>query len=163
MKKRKKPVFYILEENPVYLEIIPKCLDIIVPDSQITTFVNPHDMLSALTLKPDLLISEYSFSIPGYNGYKILQLVKKRSPKTRVIFFTAHDDIVDAINSIRAGAIDYIPKSKTALDTFIRKLLFLKEYLEYMRKSDRTFQRLTALLIAATIVLAGLVVWYQVN
>jgi CheY-like chemotaxis protein len=163
MKKRKRPVFYILEENPVYRELIPKCLDIVVPDSQITTFVHPGDMLAALTIKPDLLVSEYSFSFPGYDGYKILHLIKEKSPGTRVIFLTSNHNIGDAIKSIRAGAMDYIPKSKTALDTLIQKSLFLKENIEYLRKSDRNFLYLAAMLISATVVLAGLVVRYQVN
>jgi DNA-binding NtrC family response regulator len=161
MMRRKKPVFYILEENPVYREIIPKCLGVTIPDSQITTFDHPEDMLAALAGKPDLLVSEYLFTSPGYDGFSLLQKVKLTSPKTRVIFLTAHHNITDAILSIRAGAMDYIPKSKTALDTLIRKSLFLKDQLDYLRRSDRSFSFLVTMLITAIFALAVLVAWYQ--
>lgn len=163
MKKRKRSVFYVLEENPVYREIIPLCISATIPNSQIRTFVHPHEMLTGLSIKPDLLVSEYSFTSTDFNGERILHLVKDKSPKTRVIFLTAHHNVSAAINAIRAGAMDYIPKSKNALDILIQKFLDVNRHLEYIRKSNRTISRLTLLLALAVMALAGFVLWYKLN
>ncbi len=161
MTNQKRPLLYILEESPVYREIIPKCLDVTLPGCQIFTFKHPRDLVMALSGKPDLLVSEYSFSAPGFDGGMILKQVKEKSPQTKVIFLTEHHNIVDAVKSIRSGATDYIPKSKTAFDSLIQKMLLIKENLEYLRKSDRILLLVSILLIAAITVMAGLVVWYQ--
>jgi DNA-binding NarL/FixJ family response regulator len=160
--RRRKPIFYVLEENPVYREIVPRCLDATSPDSLITTFDHPGDMLDALAVQPDVVVSEYSFAATEeYNGSNILTAVKEKSPHTKVIFLTAHHNIIDAITSIQSGALDYIPKSKTALDTLIQRMLAVKKHREAIRKSELILIYVKALLLATLTAMAVLLVWYH--
>lgn len=48
--------------------------------------------------------------LPDSDGIKILKLVKETSLKTQVILMTGYTDIKTAVNSIKAGAFDYVGK-----------------------------------------------------
>src|SRR4029077_16999822 len=48
--------------------------------------------------------------MPDGNGLDLLRKVKAESPKTPVIMSTAHTSTSDAIEAMKAGAVDYIAK-----------------------------------------------------
>jgi DNA-binding NtrC family response regulator len=57
---------------------------------------------------PDLILSD--IKMPDGNGLDLLRKVKADSPKTPVIMITAHTSTSDAIEAMKAGAVDYIAK-----------------------------------------------------
>jgi DNA-binding NtrC family response regulator len=57
---------------------------------------------------PDLILSD--IKMPDGNGLDLLRKVKADSPKTPVIMITAHTSTQDAIEAMKAGAVDYIAK-----------------------------------------------------
>ncbi|MEO8430343.1 MAG: sigma-54 dependent transcriptional regulator [Acidobacteriota bacterium] len=57
---------------------------------------------------PDLILSD--IKMPDGNGLDLLRKVKAESPKTPVIMITAHTSTQDAIEAMKAGAVDYIAK-----------------------------------------------------
>jgi DNA-binding NtrC family response regulator len=57
---------------------------------------------------PDLILSD--IKMPDGNGLDLLRKVKAESPKTPVIMITAHTSTSDAIEAMKAGAVDYIAK-----------------------------------------------------
>jgi len=63
---------------------------------------------SALRSTPDLILSD--IKMPDGNGLDLLRRVKAESPKTPVIMITAHTSTPDAIEAMKAGAVDYIAK-----------------------------------------------------
>jgi two-component system, NtrC family, response regulator PilR len=63
---------------------------------------------SALRSTPDLILSD--IKMPDGNGLDLLRRVKTESPKTPVIMITAHTSTPDAIEAMKAGAVDYIAK-----------------------------------------------------
>jgi two-component system, NtrC family, response regulator PilR len=63
---------------------------------------------SALRSTPDLVLSD--IKMPDGNGLDLLRKVKADSPKTPVIMITAHTSTPDAIEAMKAGAVDYIAK-----------------------------------------------------
>jgi two-component system, NtrC family, response regulator PilR len=63
---------------------------------------------SALRSTPDLVLSD--IKMPDGNGLDLLRKIKSESPKTPVIMITAHTSTPDAIEAMKAGAIDYIAK-----------------------------------------------------
>jgi two-component system response regulator PilR (NtrC family) len=62
----------------------------------------------AVRSNPDLILSD--IKMPDGNGLDLLRKVKAESPKTPVIMITAHTSTSDAIEAMKAGAVDYIAK-----------------------------------------------------
>ncbi len=56
----------------------------------------------------DLIISD--IRMPGLNGLELLAKVKELSPPVPVVFITAYATVDSAVEAMRAGAVDYIPK-----------------------------------------------------
>jgi len=48
--------------------------------------------------------------LPGRDGLDVLTEVKKRNPKARVVIVTAYPTYDTAVEAIRRGALDYLPK-----------------------------------------------------
>ena len=63
---------------------------------------------SALRSTPDLVLSD--IKMPDGTGLDLLRKIKSESPKTPVIMITAHTSTPDAIEAMKAGAVDYIAK-----------------------------------------------------
>jgi two-component system, NtrC family, response regulator PilR len=59
-------------------------------------------------LTPDIVLSD--IKMPDGNGLDLLRKVKSDSPKIPVIMITAHTSTQDAIEAMKAGAVDYIAK-----------------------------------------------------
>ncbi|HVG36514.1 MAG TPA: sigma-54 dependent transcriptional regulator, partial [Thermoplasmata archaeon] len=63
---------------------------------------------SVLSSSPDLILCD--IKMPDGNGLDLLKKIKSESPKTPVIMITAHTSTADAIDAMKAGAVDYIAK-----------------------------------------------------
>ena len=63
---------------------------------------------AALRSPPDVILCD--IRMPDGNGLDLLKRVKSESPKTPVIMITAHTSTKDAIDAMKAGAVDYIAK-----------------------------------------------------
>ncbi|MBU1231842.1 MAG: response regulator, partial [Proteobacteria bacterium] len=70
-----------------------------------------------------LVISD--IRMPGLDGMKLLEKIKKHSPETDVIIMTAYGSINDALDCLRKGASDYILKPFDLDDLIIRSSRFL--------------------------------------
>jgi DNA-binding NtrC family response regulator len=60
------------------------------------------------SLAPDLVISD--LMMPGIGGLELLKMMQRKMPEVPVILITAHATLETAIEAIRAGAYDYLPK-----------------------------------------------------
>ena len=65
-------------------------------------------LADALRSSPDVILCD--IKMPDGNGLDLLRKVKADSPKTPVIMITAHTSTQDAIEAMKAGAVDYIAK-----------------------------------------------------
>ena len=62
----------------------------------------------ALAREPDVVLLD--LRLPDRDGLEVLQAIRARNPATDVIMLTGHGSIDTAIQSIRAGAFDYVAK-----------------------------------------------------
>jgi DNA-binding NtrC family response regulator len=60
------------------------------------------------TFSPDLVISDIRMA--GMSGMDLLGTLAARSPETRVVLVTAHDDMQMAVDAMRQGAQDFLTK-----------------------------------------------------
>lgn len=49
-------------------------------------------------------------SLPGLNGYQVLERIRKQRTRLPVIMLTARDDLKSKVNALHAGADDYLTK-----------------------------------------------------
>lgn len=68
-----------------------------------------EECLSVLERNPvDVVVLDVK--MPGMNGLEVLNLIKKRHPKSEVIFLTGHASTQDGVEGIKSGAFDYLSK-----------------------------------------------------
>jgi len=60
----------------------------------------------------EIVISDVRMA--GLGGFKLLQTIKQRSPAVGVVMMTAYGSIPDAVEAMRFGAYDYLPKPFSA-------------------------------------------------
>ena len=76
--------------------------------------------------------------MPGISGAETLKKIKKLSPLTEVIMLTGHATVNTAMETIKMGAFDYIPKP-VKLDELINKMedAYRKKELEERKMSHK--------------------------
>jgi len=67
---------------------------------------------------PNIIISD--IVMPGLNGYELCTEVKKLYPEICLIMVTGSDDTAFLQKSFDAGAIDYIKKTSSKTELFLR-------------------------------------------
>lgn len=101
----------ILEDSPEDFELIVHELHLSIPPF-ITRHVDRQEsFLEALQIfKPDLILGDYS--LPGYDGLTALTSVRERCPEIPFIFVSGTIGEEAAIETLKAGATDYVLKSR---------------------------------------------------
>jgi two-component system response regulator AtoC len=79
------------------------------------------------TAHPDVVLVD--LRMPGKGGIEIVKTVKARSPDIEVVLMTAYATIETAVDAIKQGAFDYLPKPFTAeqLQAVIQRTLRQKQ------------------------------------
>jgi len=76
---------------------------------RVTTSFSPHKVKSIVKQQfYDVVLTD--LRMPDISGMEIIRLIKRESPETQIIMMTEYADIATAIQSIRQGAFNYIPK-----------------------------------------------------
>ena len=60
----------------------------------------------------EIVISDVRMA--GLGGFKLLQSIKQQNPAVQVVMMTAYGSIPDAVEAMRFGAYDYLPKPFSA-------------------------------------------------
>ena len=103
-----KPSVLVIDDEKELLRSIERILQ--REDLEVTTATCAEEALLGMqqTVPPDLIISD--LMMPGIGGLEMLNLVSRKHPQVPVILITAHATLETAIEAIRAGAYDYLPK-----------------------------------------------------
>ena len=101
-----KPV-WIVDDDRSIRWVLEKALA--REDIPYKSFVSAAEVLQALTAsEPSVLVSD--IRMPGESGLVLLDKVKARSPRLRVIVMTAYSDLDSAVAAFQGGAYEYLPK-----------------------------------------------------
>ena len=79
--------------------------------------------------------------MPEMSGMELMIKTRKMYPELPIIFLTAYGSIPDAVNAVKAGAVDYLAKPFDGRD------LILKAYQEAIRLEYRFFSFGDAMLL----------------
>jgi len=76
---------------------------------QATTVFSPEEVKRLVRQEfYDVVLTD--LRMPGVSGMDLIQMIKLESPETQIIMMTGYADISTAIQSIKQGAFNYIPK-----------------------------------------------------
>lgn len=76
---------------------------------QVTTVFSPEDV-NRLIRKGFYDIVLTDLRMPDFNGMDLIEMIKRESSETQIIMMTGYANISTAIQSIKQGAFNYIPK-----------------------------------------------------
>ena len=84
--------------------------------------------------EPDVVLTDVK--MPGMGGLALLEVIKSRTPETRVVLMTGHGSVEDAVTAMKRGASDYIikPISKNELLIVLDKALREKALLAEVKQ-----------------------------
>jgi len=123
----KSSLIFIVDKNPVHSSLLKYHLTI-QRYSNVQLYHSAEECLYRLrkNVVPNFVVTE--FDLADHNGFDFLRMVKKISPSTQVVFFSAIDDPILAMQLIDSGASDYIMKTGK-LDYGIKDLVKNIEFL----------------------------------
>ncbi|MBI3893779.1 MAG: response regulator [Candidatus Wallbacteria bacterium] len=135
-KPRRQERVLIVDDDRLALEFLQDAL--LEAGFPLQPFNRPAEALAYLDadMAFDLIVSD--IDMPGMNGIAFLDAVRKRGLLAPVIFLTGNDQVETAIQAIRLGASDYIPKGREVGQSL---LLSIDRVLEKQRL-ERENQRL---------------------
>jgi len=124
----KSVLIFIVDKNPIHSSLLKYHLTI-KRFANVQLYHSAEECLYRLRkgVIPHYLITE--FDLADHSGLDFLRMAKQLSPSTQVIFFSAFDDPILAMQLIESGASDYIMKTNK-LDYGIKDLVKNLEFLQ---------------------------------
>ncbi|MFZ5447356.1 MAG: response regulator [Thermodesulfobacteriota bacterium] len=103
----KQPIILVVDDEPAILGVVK---DILRPTGYlINTAANGKEAVTALKAHPyDLVITD--IFMPQMGGMELVQYLRLHHPETLVIVFTGFASYQDAVEAVKLGAFDYLPK-----------------------------------------------------
>lgn len=130
----KKYLIYSVEDDAIYRRLIGYKISMNV-DYEIQLFENAKSLITALYVKPDVLILD--FNLPDMGGFELYDKVSELSPFTQIIVVSAQDDIETALTIMKKGAFDYIVKNEQTLDWLWKSLIQAVEKIEINKELNQ--------------------------
>ena len=126
-----KATLFIVEDDVNTIELVKEIFA--DQDYDLRCFTSPLEALDALSREglPDLILTD--LMMPEMDGIELLSRVRGVSPQLPVIMMTAHGSIETAVEALKKGASDYIPKPLN----FEELLLAVSKTLELTRLRRR--------------------------
>lgn len=128
---------FVVEDNEWYNKLLVHNLNL-NPDYNVKSFFSGKALIDALTENPDVVTLDYR--LPDINGEELLAKIKETSPDTEIIVVSEQEGIETAVELLKAGAYDYLVKSKDIRDRLlnsvnnIRKNAKLKNHIDILQK-----------------------------
>lgn len=136
MKRRKDPLIFIVEDNPVYNKLIINYLQS-KNFNRIESFFSGEECVKRISEKPDIIIQDYL--LEGIDGIEVLKQYKKVHSHAEFIFLSGQDSVDVAVNTLKLGAFDYIVKDQMALKKLADKISRIMT-MQKLVKSNRRYK-----------------------
>ncbi|MBW2109622.1 MAG: sigma-54-dependent Fis family transcriptional regulator [Deltaproteobacteria bacterium] len=97
----------IVDNEPAFCRLVSQLME--KEGYKTTVAHNGYDALDIMRREiPDVLLLDYR--MPGMNGLEVMEKAKKISKDLPIIMITAYAEINGAVQAMRKGAYDYLPK-----------------------------------------------------
>src|SRR2546430_13045343 len=112
----------IVEDDKSFLQRLARAME--ARGSSVTTAESVADGLAQLeTASPAFAVVD--MRLEDGNGLEVISALKRRRPDARAIILTGYGNIATAVNAVKLGAVDYLPKPVDA-DDVVAALLALE-------------------------------------
>jgi len=95
------------------------------PEHQVEIFDNPKLLLSSLKEKPDLICVD--LMLPSINGEELIEKILKINPTQDILVISSQEDISVAVELLKKGVKDYIPKNQNLSENLWKAVERIKE------------------------------------
>jgi DNA-binding NtrC family response regulator len=153
------PSIFIVDSNSLFRRLTVQYLNV-ADFNDILTFPDADECLKYIDLQPDIVVTELYYGENKISGIGLLSRIKTLSPKTKVIFLSSSRDLEGAIQSIRLGAVDFIVKSKLALDKLILRIKQLTSYDQEIKRANTLNITIVASLVILIVIFISLIFLY---
>src|SRR5476651_214411 len=125
-----------LEDEPDFAELVRSLLAQDALDAEVTRVIDREGLEQALASGNfDLIISDYH--LPSFNGMEALKIVREKYPDMPFILVSGTIGELAAIESLKAGATDYVLKQKPErLPSAVRRAVQEAEEHTRLRKAE---------------------------
>ncbi|MGE0562230.1 MAG: sigma-54-dependent transcriptional regulator [Flavobacteriales bacterium] len=110
---------YVVEDNEWYNKLLVHNLSL-NPDFIVESFFNGKDLLNALSKKPAVITLDYR--LPDIDGETLLKKIKEFDANIEVIIISEQEEIETAVTLLKAGAYDYLVKTKDIRDRLLNTI-----------------------------------------
>ncbi len=131
-------IVYVVEDNEWYNKLLVHNLSL-NPDFVVKSFLNGKDLMAALIKKPDVVTLDYR--LPDINGESLLSKIKDFDQNIEVIVISEQEEIETAVDLLKAGAYDYIVKSKDIKDRLNNTVNPIKKNAKLKKQFGTTTKR----------------------
>ncbi len=106
----------IVDDHPIVLQGCRRILE----DAGVTTVLAARDIVSGYRLyrrhAPDVTIVDLGLSGNGLGGLSLVQRIRSRDPRARILVFSMHADPIIVARALAAGATGYVLKDTASED-----------------------------------------------
>jgi diguanylate cyclase (GGDEF)-like protein len=125
-EKRKPPEILVVDDDPMVLEVVVESIKLAGYDADACQ--DGQDALKkCAATEYDLILTD--MKLPGLDGLSLIKKLKSGNISTDVIVITGYGSIENAVECMRAGALDYLIKPFTVdqIQVAVRKALDHRE------------------------------------
>ena len=131
---------FVVEDDPVYTKLLQYVAEL-NPDHVVKVFNTGQACIDHLQEKPTVITLDYS--LPDMTGADVLRAIKSYNTETSVIVVSSQESINTAVDLLKQGAYDYIPKDDDTRDRLLNAInnaknqADLKEEITQLREEIR--------------------------
>jgi len=139
MKSRSVPQIHIIDKSPIYRKVIEELIRAL-GHSGISSSESCEQLLS-LKIQPDIIILDHDLGNHKLTGLDFVRSFGSlQFPNTRFVFLSSTTSLDIAVSSLRAGAKDYIIKSKAGWEHLAKRLDQLVGSFYAFRRKQKQFK-----------------------
>ena len=127
--ENKELKIFLVEDNELFANMLAESLRN-QHGFSIELFPTGEEMLKKIQQNPDVVLLDYqlnSHELKSMNGGQVLKKIHTYNDKIDVVMISSFDDLENAVNLLKQGAIDYICKDTDCIPQTAKVLLHLKQ------------------------------------
>lgn len=142
-------LIYLVDDNELFASTVSNGLKNKM-DAEVKVFHTGEEMIDNFEQKPDVIILDFQLNSrvkTAKDGGEILKEILAKDPNLNVIMLTSMEDIKNAVNLLKKGAVDYILKDEVFFDNLINsvenvfEIKDLKNEIAELKKKSKQYRK----------------------